>query len=203
MSIDGSTLPYRPCVGIMVLNRGGQVWVGRRPDAPAEPEGPGGWWQMPQGGIDEGEDAGQGGACASSRRRPASARSRSSPRARLVHLRSAGGAAAARPGAGATAARSRSGSRRASPAWTSEIDIVPQPGHQAEFDAWRWAAIGDLIGLIVPFKRAVYEQVVRDFARLARAQPLRGPLTPDRKIVMLAGQTIGDASVACPSSWSR
>src|ERR1044071_6028476 len=47
---------YRPCVGIMVLNAAGQVWIGRRHDAPAEPEGPGAWWQMPQGGIDENED---------------------------------------------------------------------------------------------------------------------------------------------------
>src|SRR5215510_16572590 len=47
---------YRPCVGIMVLNRDGLVWVGRRLDAPAEPEGPGAWWQMPQGGIDAGEE---------------------------------------------------------------------------------------------------------------------------------------------------
>ena len=47
---------YRPCVGIMVLNRDGRVWIGRRPDAPAEPEGPSAWWQMPQGGIDASED---------------------------------------------------------------------------------------------------------------------------------------------------
>ncbi len=49
-------LAYRPCVGIMVLNRAGRVWIGRRHDAPGEPEGPGAWWQMPQGGIDESED---------------------------------------------------------------------------------------------------------------------------------------------------
>ncbi|HYM99617.1 MAG TPA: RNA pyrophosphohydrolase, partial [Aestuariivirgaceae bacterium] len=49
-------LLYRPCVGIMVLNRPGRVWIGRRHDAPGEPEGPGAWWQMPQGGIDENED---------------------------------------------------------------------------------------------------------------------------------------------------
>jgi putative (di)nucleoside polyphosphate hydrolase len=36
-----------------------------------------------------------------------------------------------------------------------------------EFDAWRWAGMGELIGLIVPFKRGVYEQVVQDFAALA------------------------------------
>src|SRR5690606_17672331 len=47
---------YRPCVGIMVVNRQGLVWIGRRADAPGEPEGPGCWWQMPQGGIDPEED---------------------------------------------------------------------------------------------------------------------------------------------------
>ncbi|MEI6985300.1 MAG: RNA pyrophosphohydrolase [Rhodospirillaceae bacterium] len=43
-----STLPYRPCVGIMLFNAAGHVLVGRRLDAPNA-------WQMPQGGIDPGE----------------------------------------------------------------------------------------------------------------------------------------------------
>ena len=49
---------YRPCVGVMVLNGEGKVWVGRRTGAKAkkDPKGPGLWWQMPQGGIDKGED---------------------------------------------------------------------------------------------------------------------------------------------------
>ena len=55
-AIDPSKLGYRPCVGIMVLNREGLVWVGRRADAPGDAEGRGTWWQMPQGGIDKGED---------------------------------------------------------------------------------------------------------------------------------------------------
>src|SRR5690606_14858297 len=50
------TLPYRPCVGIMVLNRADRIWVGQRADAPGDAEGRGTWWQMPQGGIDENED---------------------------------------------------------------------------------------------------------------------------------------------------
>ena len=54
MAVDPATLPYRPCVGIMVINPAGLVWVGRRAGTPNE--GPGGWWQMPQGGIDEGEE---------------------------------------------------------------------------------------------------------------------------------------------------
>src|SRR5215831_6674046 len=51
MSKSKSTkdLPYRPCVGAMVLNRQGQVFVGKRIDQTLEA------WQMPQGGIDKGE----------------------------------------------------------------------------------------------------------------------------------------------------
>lgn len=49
MSKDFSTLPYRPCVGVMLLNDKGQVFVGERIDTP-------GAWQMPQGGIDPGEE---------------------------------------------------------------------------------------------------------------------------------------------------
>src|SRR5262245_29192941 len=50
-----SDLPYRPCVGVMLLNAAGRVWIGRRIDVDNE-EGSGEWWQMPQGGIDKGED---------------------------------------------------------------------------------------------------------------------------------------------------
>jgi 8-oxo-dGTP pyrophosphatase MutT (NUDIX family) len=42
------SLPYRQCVGIMLINKKGEVWVGRRVDTPDA-------WQMPQGGIDDGE----------------------------------------------------------------------------------------------------------------------------------------------------
>ena len=49
-------LPYRLCVGVALFNRDGKVWVGRRSDEDAEGEGKGHWWQMPQGGLDDGED---------------------------------------------------------------------------------------------------------------------------------------------------
>ena len=48
-------LPYRPCVGIMLLNRDGLAFVGKRIDQTVE------GWQMPQGGIDEGETPAQAG----------------------------------------------------------------------------------------------------------------------------------------------
>ena len=43
-------LPYRPCVGIMVLNAAGDVFVGQRLDRNSDA------WQMPQGGVEKGED---------------------------------------------------------------------------------------------------------------------------------------------------
>lgn len=46
---DIARLPYRPCVGVMLMNRDGQVFVGQRIDQNADA------WQMPQGGVDKGE----------------------------------------------------------------------------------------------------------------------------------------------------
>ena len=51
----------------------------------------------------------------------------------------------------------------------SEIDITCPGGHKPEFAAWRWQAMRDLPDLVVPFKRPVYERVVREFAGLASA----------------------------------
>ena len=52
----------------------------------------------------------------------------------------------------------------------SEIDIVtPAGGHEPEFIDWRWAAMDELPGLVVPFKRQTYERVVSDFRKFARS----------------------------------
>ena len=56
MSDDLTNLPYRPCVGVMLVNGQGLVFVGRRIDTRGQPDEGGVYWQMPQGGIDEGED---------------------------------------------------------------------------------------------------------------------------------------------------
>jgi putative (di)nucleoside polyphosphate hydrolase len=52
----------------------------------------------------------------------------------------------------------------------TEVAIDRPPGQQIEFEAWRWAPASELVALIVPFKRAVYEQVLREFAPLLRPQ---------------------------------
>lgn len=56
MSTDFAHLPYRPCVGVMLVNPAGLAFVGRRIDTRGQPDEGGVYWQMPQGGVDEGED---------------------------------------------------------------------------------------------------------------------------------------------------
>jgi putative (di)nucleoside polyphosphate hydrolase len=163
-----SKLPYRPCVGIMVLNRDGLVWVGRRIAEPdGEMAGAAQLWQMPQGGIDAGED-------------PLEAARRElfeETGMKSVSLIEAApdwinydlpphlvGIALKGKYCGQTQrwfAFRFEGS-------DDEIAIDPPPGgHMAEFDAWDWKPMADLPDLIVPFKRGVYEAVVDAFRHLA------------------------------------
>lgn len=165
--VDVSELPYRPCVGIMVLNKAGLVWVGRRHDAPNEAEGPGSWWQMPQGGIDEGEDPEQ----AARRELYEETGLRSveiiaeSPRWYTYDLPPE---LARKAWGGRYRGQKQKWFAMRFGGQDDEVAILRPPGHQVEFVAWRWAAVGDLLGLIVPFKREVYEQVLQDFAPLAK-----------------------------------
>jgi putative (di)nucleoside polyphosphate hydrolase len=161
-------LPYRPCVGIMVLNAANRIWIGHRFGAPTEPEGPGTWWQMPQGGIDASED-------------PAKAALRELDEETGIRSVSIIAESAdwyryelppnLRPKAwgGQYAGQKQKWFVMRFNGPDSEVQLE-RPDHKAEFDAWRWADVDELIGLIVPFKRAVYEQVVREFAPLVKAK---------------------------------
>jgi putative (di)nucleoside polyphosphate hydrolase len=166
MASDASA--YRPCVGIMVLNREGLVWIGRRHDAPSEPEGPGAWWQMPQGGIDEREDPRQ--AALRELEEETGIRSvtiiAEGPRWYTYDLPEA-----LRPKAWGGRYRGQRQKWFAARFRGEEAEIaLERPGHAPEFDSWRWAKMSELVGLIVPFKRSVYEELVRDFAALARPE---------------------------------
>lgn len=162
------TSAYRPCVGIMVLNRDGLVWIGRRHDAPSEPEGPGAWWQMPQGGIDEHEDPRQAAL--------RELEEETGMRSVAIIAESPGWYTydlpeALRPRAWGGRYRGQRQKWFAARFQGDEAEIaLERPGHAPEFDAWRWARIGELVGLIVPFKRSVYEELVRDFAGVARPE---------------------------------
>ena len=165
---DIATLPYRPCVGIALFNSTGLVWIGNRSDKEAEGEGEGHWWQMPQGGLDEGEN-------------PYEAALRELYEETSVKHVSLLGEA---PGwltydlppdlVGQSWGGRYRGQKQK---WfalrfegrESEIDVRHPGGgkYKAEFTTWRWENLARLPELIVPFKRKVYEEVVAAFGSLA------------------------------------
>ena len=159
-------LPYRPCVGVMLLNSACKVWIGRRADADPKRQRYGSWWQMPQGGIDKGED-------------PAPAA--------LRELQEETGITSAEiiaesaswltydlpPELQGKAWKGRYRGQKQK--WFAmrftgqedEITLDHGTGVHPEFDAWRWADMSEISNLIVPFKRAVYKQVIAEFGPLA------------------------------------
>ena len=160
-------LPYRPNVGAVLFNPQGLVFVARRADLPNAEGAPGGW-QLPQGGIDEGED----------------------PRvAVLRELEEEIGTGKATiigehpewltydlpPDLLGIAWRGRYRGQRQR--WFAlrftgqdtdiRLDLDPHP----EFDAWHWIELKKLPAIAVAFKRPIYEILARSFARFA--QPVR------------------------------
>ncbi len=163
--IDPGTLPYRPCVGIVVLNGDGLIWLGRRIGELVEQEFEY-RWQMPQGGIDGHED-------------PKAAAFRELYEE--TGIRSVEVLAETKdwihydlpPAAVGIALKGKFRGQRQK--WFAmrftgveqEIDLQPA-GHKPEFDAWRWAGANEVLKLIVNFKRSAYEAVLAEFAHLAR-----------------------------------
>ncbi|MGC4392296.1 MULTISPECIES: RNA pyrophosphohydrolase [unclassified Agrobacterium] len=168
MTIKAEDLPYRPCAGIMVLNAEGLVWAGRRiKEGNSEYDGSPQLWQMPQGGIDDGE-------------RPLTAAIRELYEETGMKTVSLLAEASdwihydLPPELIGIGLRGKY--RGQAQRWfafrfegdESEIQIDPPPtGHTAEFDAWDWKPMESLPELIVPFKRAVYEKVVAEFQHLS------------------------------------
>ena len=164
------SLPYRLCVGIALFNRDGLVWVGRRSDEDAEGEGEGHWWQMPQGGLDEGEDP---LAAAIRELHEETSVTHASLIAEAPDWLAYDLPAELVPTS--WGGRYRGQKQR----WfafrfegeESEIDVLNPGGgaFKSEFTTWRWEALSRLPELIVPFKRGVYEGVVKAFSPIAAA----------------------------------
>jgi putative (di)nucleoside polyphosphate hydrolase len=165
-----SELPYRPCVGLTLINRDGLVFIGRRrSEAGPEHVDNGHSWQMPQGGIDPGED-------------PYEAALRelyeeTSVRSTALLAEAADWYGYELPPA--VLGRAWRGRYRGQmQKWfalrflgdDSEIDILNPGGgrHRPEFNAWRWERLENLPEMIIPFKRPVYEKVVEDFRHVAK-----------------------------------
>jgi putative (di)nucleoside polyphosphate hydrolase len=163
---DVSDLPYRACVGTMVLDPAGRVFIGARADGPEHIDATHAW-QMPQGGVDPGEDPW-----------PAALRELYEE----TNIRSV-------ERLGETQdwltydippeiiGQAWNGKYRGQKQkWFAlrftgderEIDVAHPPGgHAPEFLDWRWEPMQNLPALVVPFKREVYEQVVAEFSRFA------------------------------------
>ena len=158
-------LPYRLCVGIMLLNGQGQAFVGRRADRADAPEGLGTWWQMPQGGLDEGEEP----EVAARRELEEETGVRSArfiARTRGWHLYDLPAELVGVAWEGRYRGQKQMWFAARFEGEESEIDLGPREGHEQEFDAWRWVTVAELPGLVVPFKRKVYASVIRELGPL-------------------------------------
>jgi putative (di)nucleoside polyphosphate hydrolase len=160
-------LPYRPCAGMAVLNQNGLIFIGRRVEGPEHIDNVH-VWQMPQGGIDEGEDP-----------YPAALRELHEE----TNIRSVEKLGEIKDWLYYDIPRDIVGRawkgryRGQKQKWyvfrfmgnESEIDIAhPAGGHEPEFVEWRWELMENLPNLVVPFKCKVYEQVVREFRKFVK-----------------------------------
>lgn len=155
---DVRDLPYRPCVGVMLLNRAGLVFVARRIDTRAEA------WQMPQGGIDRGEGL-QEAALRELREETGVERVAVLAESRDWYRYDLPVEIAAEIWGGRYRGQEQKWFAMRFLGEDGEI-VIDQP--DPEFEDWRWIEIDELPRLIVPFKRAVYAGLVEEFRPHAR-----------------------------------
>ena len=152
---------HRPNVGVVLFNREGRVWFGRRAGL-TTPHA----WQFPQGGVDKDEDL------------EAAARRELAEETGVTSVepldRTTGWILYDFPEA--LKAQHRSEGRKPfdgqKQVWfafrfTGDDSEIVLDRHEIEFDAWRWGDLAEACDLIIPFKRAAYEQVVAAFSKYA------------------------------------
>jgi putative (di)nucleoside polyphosphate hydrolase len=167
LTADGK--PYRPNVGIALFNAAGRVLIGRRfrDDGP-EIILPGLEWQMPQGGVDPGEDL-----------REAAMRElwEETGAVKAGYLGETDWMAYEFPPYDGSPSHRLAKFRGQRQKWFAlrfvgrddEIDPLTLRNNQpAEFDAWRWERLDRVADLVVPFRREVYRTVAQSFSRFAR-----------------------------------
>ncbi|MGJ8615864.1 MAG: RNA pyrophosphohydrolase [Sulfitobacter sp.] len=150
-----SKLPYRPCVGVMLLNHAGDVFVGQRKDRDVDA------WQMPQGGVEKGEAADEAAF-----RELEEETGISRDLARVV-AQTAEWLPYDLPHD--LVPRIWKGRYRGQEQkwflmrFSGTDEQVNIDTDHPEFSSWRWSPVDQLVDGIVPFKRAVYEAIVKEF----------------------------------------
>ena len=157
--LEYSKRPYRPCVGIMLINDNGHIFGGQRIDNRAEA------WQMPQGGIDAGEDVET--ACFREMREEIG-----TDKADILSIHpewlnyDIPLPLADRLWGGSYRGQSQKWVALRYTGQDSDINIATV---EPEFFSWQWMSPADLIQLAVPFKRPVYEDIMSQFAQYIKA----------------------------------
>lgn len=154
---DIGALPYRRGVGIMLLNAPGEVFVARRIDMPSDA------WQMPQGGIDDGESP-LAAAWREMREEIGTNAATLIAESAVWHRYDLPEDLVPQVWHG----RYRGQEQK----WfafrfTGSADDISIDSSHAEFNAWKWTPMATLPDLIVPFKRRLYEDLIAEFGRLA------------------------------------
>ena len=160
-------LPYRPCVGIAVFDRAGHVFMGQRASGPEHVDMTYSW-QLPQGGIDKGEDPYE----AALRELYEETSIRSVKKLGEIEdwlSYDLPGRIVGQAWRGKYRGQTQKWFAFAFTGDQGEIEILKPGGghHKAEFMAWRWESLERAPELVVPFKRPVYERVANEFRRFA------------------------------------
>lgn len=146
---------YRPGVGIVLLNRDKRVFIAQRADKQFDA------WQMPQGGIDEGETE-QQAAWRELGEETGTDKAELIAESACWHYYDLPFDLAQKLWGGRFRGQRQKWFAMRFLGEDKDIDIHAHTS--PEFTAWRWAAPEDLLDLIVPFKRDVYKEVLREFA---------------------------------------
>ncbi|MFZ3034992.1 MAG: RNA pyrophosphohydrolase [Parvibaculum sp.] len=162
--VDPETLPYRPCAGVVLINADGRVFMGNRIETG---ESDTFTWQLPQGGIDKGEDP-EAGALRELQEETGVHPSK----VEIIGMIDDWLTYDLPPELVGRALKGKF--RGQKQRWyamrflgiDSDIDIAADD-HQ-EFSEWKWVPLDQIVDLVVPFKRGIYRRIVEDFTPLTR-----------------------------------
>jgi putative (di)nucleoside polyphosphate hydrolase len=144
---------YRAGVGVMLLDHSGRIFVGRRIDIAGDN------WQMPQGGIDKGETP-RAAALRELKEEVGTDKAEILAESRGWFSYDVPAPIAGRLWRGRYRGQRQKWFALRFTGTDSDIDLTT---HHPEFDAWKWVEAAALPQLIVPFKRALYEDVLKEF----------------------------------------